>query len=472
MRVDTAMAVPLNPVSALLQNPHVVGVEDTCDYFQVDPGYGLSTSAIEIYRSRFGANELEQEEGKSIWSLLVEQFQDLLARILLMAALVSFLLALVSGDTEEGLTAFVEPLVILLILVANAAVSVWQESNAEKSLEALKKLQPELARVLRNGSWASVPAQELVPGDIVEIRVGDKVPADLRVIKLTTVSLRAEQSQLTGETQTVPKEADAMDASYVDCEIQSKINMLFASTTIANGAARAIVVATGMQTEIGKIQLAVQAAGAEEEQTPLQQKLDEFGETLSKVIGVICVLVWVINFGNFNEPSHGGFVRGCIYYFKTAVALAVAAIPEGLTAVITTCLALGTRKMAQKNAIVRRLPSVETLGCTTVICSDKTGTLTTNEMSCIRFAVPISADDLDIYDVKGHTYSPVGRITRRAPGCKTEQFSWIGPSDRGLQYFAKCACICNEAKLEIDPKNPEKFIRHGEPTEAALKVRF
>lgn len=459
-----------NSAYSLLKDPHVVDVEDVCQFFDVDPDFGLSTAAVEVYRARFGTNELVQEEGKSIWALLLEQFQDLLARILLMAALVSFLLAIVSGDAEEGLTAFVEPIVILLILIANAIVSVWQESNAEKSLEALKKLQPELARVLRNGVWTTLLAQELVPGDIVEIRVGDKVPADLRVLKLMTVSLRAEQSQLTGETQTVPKESDALDVSYADCEIQSKINTLFSSTTIANGAACTIVVATGMQTEIGKVQSAVQAAGAEEEQTPLQQKLDEFGEMLSKVIGIICILVWVINFGNFNEPSHGGFFRGCIYYFKTAVALAVAAIPEGLTAVITTCLALGTRKMAQKNAIVRHLPSVETLGCTTVICSDKTGTLTTNEMSCVRFVVPHSAEELDIFNVEGHTYAPVGRVFRQLPGGKLEEFRNIGPADRGLHFFAKCATICNESKLDLNPDHPDKFLRHGEPTEAALKV--
>merc|ERR1719214_533069 len=190
-----------------------------------------------------------------------------------------------------------------------------------------------------------------------------------------------------------------------------------------------------MQTEIGKIQSAVKEAADDEEQTPLQQKLDEFGNQLAKLIGIICLLVWLINYKHFFDPIHGSFVRGCIYYSKIAVALAVAAIPEGLPAVITTCLALGTRKMAQKNAIVRKLPSVETLGCTTVICSDKTGTLTTNEMCCVRFCMPKSATELKNHAVEGHTYAPVGPVA---------EIKSIGENDKALQAFAKISSMCNE----------------------------
>jgi len=202
----------------------------------------------------------------------------------------------------------------------------------------------------------------------------------------------------------------------------------------------------------------VTKAGEEEEQTPLQQKLDEFGNLLAKMIGVICLLVWLINYKHFFDPVHGSVLKGCIYYFKIAVALAVAAIPEGLPAVITTCLALGTRQMAKRNAIVRKLPSVETLGCTTVICSDKTGTLTTNEMCVVKLAMP-EAGSMKAYDVEGHNYTPVGVV-------KGLSVKW-GES-KAIHNLAQISCMCNESRLLVDDE--DKIIRNGEPTEAAIRV--
>eukprot|EP00397_Hematodinium_sp_SG-2012_P002469 GEMP01002476.1.p1 GENE.GEMP01002476.1~~GEMP01002476.1.p1 ORF type:complete len:850 (+),score=213.62 GEMP01002476.1:88-2550(+) len=234
--------------------------------------------------------------------------------------------------------------------------------------------------------------------------------------------------------------------------------MLFSSTTVSNGVCEGIVISTGMQTEIGLIQQAVQSASEEESQTPLQKKINEFGDQLAKVIFVICALVWIINYQHFFDPMHGSVLRGCIYYFKIAVALAVAAIPEGLPAVITTCLALGTRKMAKRHCIVRKLPSVETLGCTTVICSDKTGTLTTNEMCVVKLAMPNVKDGLTVWDVKGHTYQPVGAV---------ENLPAIGRNDLALANLAKVAVICNESRIEF---KEDKYARIGEPTEAALIV--
>jgi Ca2+-transporting ATPase len=432
--------------------------------------HGLNDADVTSLRAVYGLNELEKEDPSTLWELILEQFDDTLVKILLVAAMVSFGLAVLEGrekgtdggadDHDMGLTAYVEPLVILIILILNAIVGVWQESNATAALEALKELQSEHARVLRNGKMQTVNSSELVPGDIVEVRVGDRVPADIRVLHLTTTQLRVDQAQLTGESQSVNKDVDIPTCQ--ENVIQSRTNMLFATTVVVNGIGRGMVCQTGMATEIGKIQQAVQDAGAEEESTPLKKKLDEFGDLLSYVIGVICLLVWIINYQHFFDPVHGGVINGCIYYFKIAVALAVAAIPEGLPTVITTCLALGTRKMAAKNAIVRKLPSVETLGCTSVICSDKTGTLTTNEMSAVEFKLPSASahQDMQTYNVSGITYAPEGTIEPR-----------IGDVSKNAQVKQLCtiASLCNASSLEYD-KEHSKYIRVGEPTEAALKV--
>jgi len=439
--------------------PHVLPIEEILEYHGVSIECGLSSEQVVDQRAMFGSNQFDEQEAKSLLALIAEQFEDLLVRILLLSAVVSFFLAYIDdSNAEEGWTAYVEPLVILLILIANAFVGVWQESNAEAALEALKKLQPDVAMVLRDGRWKTIDAVDIVPGDIAEVKVGDQVPADMRLVKLKTTTIRIEQSQLTGESQSVAKDMEPVLER--NCVIQEKTNMLYSSTTISNGACWGVVVATGMSTEIGVIQASVSKAAEEEEATPLKKKLDEFGELLAKVIFLICALVWLINYKHFFDPVHGSFMRGCIYYFKIAVALAVAAIPEGLPAVITTCLALGTRKMAQKNAIVRKLPSVETLGCTTVICSDKTGTLTTNEMCCVRMVLPESTSSMQTYTVEGHTYAPVGAI-------KGLDVDWS--KDKALHTFCKIGALCNEARIDYDEEDA-RWTRTGEPTEAAIRV--
>lgn len=415
--------------------------EDCCDQFKVDVENGLSESQVESSLKKFGPNELPAEEGKSLWQLVLEQFDDLLVKILLLAAVISFVLAFFE-DEDDSITAFVEPFVILLILIANAIVGVWQERNAEDAIEALKEYEPEMGKVVRKGKDGiqKIRAKEIVPGDIVEISVGDKIPADIRLIDIHSTTLRIDQSILTGESVSVIKHTDPVpDPRAVN---QDKKNIVFSGTNVSAGKAKGIVIGTGLQTAIGRIRN--EMIDTEEIKTPLQQKLDEFGEQLSKVITLICIAVWAINIGHFNDPAHGGsWVKGAVYYFKIAVALAVAAIPEGLPAVITTCLALGTRRMAKKNAIVRSLPSVETLGCTSVICSDKTGTLTTNMMSVCKLFVFESHTELNEFEISGSTYEPIGDVFqhgRKVKGCDTV----------ALEELSTICVMCNDSAIDFN----------------------
>uniref|UniRef100_A0AAR2J118 Calcium-transporting ATPase n=1 Tax=Pygocentrus nattereri TaxID=42514 RepID=A0AAR2J118_PYGNA len=442
-----------------MENAHTKTVEEVYSYFSVNESTGLSLDQVKRQKEKWGPNELPAEEGKSLWELVVEQFEDLLVRILLLAACISFVLAWFE-EGEETITAFVEPFVILLILIANAIVGVWQERNAENAIEALKEYEPEMGKVYRQDrkSVQRIKARDIVPGDIVEVAVGDKVPADIRLTSIKSTTLRVDQSILTGESVSVIKHTDPVpDPRAVN---QDKKNMLFSGTNIAAGKAVGVVVATGVNTEIGKIR--DEMASTEQERTPLQQKLDEFGEQLSKVISLICIAVWIINIGHFNDPVHGGsWIRGAVYYFKIAVALAVAAIPEGLPAVITTCLALGTRRMAKKNAIVRSLPSVETLGCTSVICSDKTGTLTTNQMSVCRMFIVDQVDgdscSLREFTVTGSTYAPEGEDGKPVKCSKYD----------ALVEMATICALCNDSSLDYNEAKGV-YEKVGEATETAL----
>ncbi|XP_032429897.1 ATPase sarcoplasmic/endoplasmic reticulum Ca2+ transporting 1, like isoform X1 [Xiphophorus hellerii] len=445
-----------------MENAHTKETTECLSYFGVNENVGLSPDQVKKSLEKYGFNELPAEEGKSIWELIIEQFEDLLVRILLLAACISFVLAWFE-EGDETVTAFVEPFVILLILIANAVVGVWQERNAESAIEALKEYEPEMGKVYRSDrkSVQRIKAREIVPGDVVEVSVGDKVPADIRIVSIKSTTLRVDQSILTGESVSVIKHTDAVpDPRAVN---QDKKNMLFSGTNIAAGKAIGVVAATGVSTEIGKIR--DQMAATEQEKTPLQAKLDEFGEQLSKVISLICVAVWAINIGHFNDPVHGGsWIRGAVYYFKIAVALAVAAIPEGLPAVITTCLALGTRRMAKKNAIVRSLPSVETLGCTSVICSDKTGTLTTNQMCVTKMFVIKNVDgdhvDLDAFDISGSKYTPEGEVSQGGGKVNCSQYD-------GLVELATICALCNDSSLDYN-ESKKIYEKVGEATETAL----
>ncbi|XP_022768630.1 calcium-transporting ATPase 3, endoplasmic reticulum-type isoform X1 [Durio zibethinus] len=444
-----------------MEDAYVRSVSEVLDFFGVDSTKGLSDSQVLQHARLYGKNVLPEEERASFWKLVFKQFDDLLVKILIAAALVSFVLALINGET--GLAAFLEPSVILLILAANAAVGVITETNAEKALEELRAYQADIATVLRNGCFSILPATELVPGDIVEVSVGSKIPADMRMIEMLTDQLRVDQAILTGESCSVEKDLESTKAT--NAVYQDKTNILFSGTVVVAGRARAVVVGVGASTAMGSIRDSM--LRTDDEVTPLKKKLDEFGTFLAKVIAGICILVWIVNIGHFRDPSHGGFLRGAIHYFKIAVALAVAAIPEGLPAVVTTCLALGTKRMARLNAIVRSLPSVETLGCTTVICSDKTGTLTTNMMSVAKICVVNSVQNgpaIAEFGVTGTTYAPEGFIFD-STGIQLE-FPAQLPC---LLHIAMCSALCNESLLQYNPDNGN-YEKIGESTEVALRV--
>ncbi|KAF7304679.1 Calcium-transporting ATPase [Mycena kentingensis (nom. inval.)] len=443
-----------------MDSPWAQSPQQILEHFGVHPDRGLSSDQAAKHAQVYGKNELPEDPPTPIWELILEQFKDQLVLILLASAVISFVLALFE-ESESLAGAFVEPLVILLILIANATVGVIQETNAEKAIDALKEYSPDEAKVVRSSQIARIHASELVPGDIISVSVGDKIPADCRLLSVSSSSFRIDQAILTGESVSVNKYADVVpDLKAVK---QDMTNMLFSGTTVVNGTATAVVVYTGIRTAIGDIHKSITSQISEK--TPLKRKLDDFGDLLAKVISVICLLVWLVNIRHFWDPSHHGVLKGAIYYFKIAVALAVAAIPEGLAAVITACLALGTKKMAQKNAIVRNLPSVETLGCTNVICSDKTGTLTTNQMSVSKFLVVDGRTGSPReFTVEGTTFSPYGSVVS-ADG---KEASAELRSD-AVQRLAEISAICNDAKIVY---NSEKAVYSnvGEPTEAALKV--
>ncbi|KAF8626260.1 hypothetical protein AX15_004935 [Amanita polypyramis BW_CC] len=442
-----------------LDSPWTRSPTEILAYFGVDSNHGLNEEQVALYAQKYGKNELPEDPPTPLWELILEQFKDQLVLILLASAVISFVLAFFDESETSWGTAFVEPLVILLILVANATVGVVQESSAEQAIDALKEYSPDEGKVIRSGQIKRIHATDIVPGDIISVAVGDKVPADCRLLSVSSSSFRVDQAILTGESTSVNKYVDIVpDEKVVK---QDMTNILFSGTTVVNGNARAVVIYIGQKTAIGDIHKSI--ASQISEKTPLKRKLDDFGDMLAKVISVICILVWLVNIRHFWDPAHHGVLKGAIYYFKIAVALAVAAIPEGLAAVITACLALGTKKMAQKNAIVRNLPSVETLGCTNVICSDKTGTLTTNQMSVSKFSV-VSATGVREYIVEGTTFAPHGLI-KSADGHDASAELKSDP----IQRLAEISALCNDARIVYNP-DKHAYSNVGEPTEAALRV--
>ncbi len=335
-------------------------VKDVETELKTDLENGLNSKQVEENKSKYGENELQEKKKEPLIKKFIAQFKDFSIIVLIIAAIVSGVVGVAQG---EG---FTDTIIILIVVLLNAVIGVAQESKAEKSLEALRKLSEHAAKVVRDGKEQVIPARELVPGDLVIIETGDYVSADLRIIE--AVNLKSQESSLTGESVPVEKSIEAIKGEEIG--IGDRVNMLFSSSLITYGRGKAIVVETGMNTEVGKI--AGMLNNTEKQETPLQRRLNSLGKTLGIAALAICAFIFVL-----------GLLQGkdVISMFMTAVSLAVAVIPEGLVAVSTIVLAIGVQKMVKKNAIVKKLPAVETLGSSTVICSDKTGTLTQNKMT-------------------------------------------------------------------------------------------
>ena len=348
--------------------PHNTPQEDLLKELRTSLEAGLSSQEAQQRLGQYGENKLAEKKKKTNLQRFLEQFKDAMIIILLLAAAVSFVVACFGHDPME----FFEPLLILLIVVLNSVLGMVQEAKAEKALDALKSMSAPHARVLRDGKEQVIDAAQLVPGDVIRLEAGDFIPADARLLK--SVSLKSEESALTGES--VPSEKDAAALVEEKAPLGDRSNMVFSGCSVTYGTATAVVTGTGMNTEMGKI--AGLLEGEEEGQTPLQQKLAQLGKYLGFVALAACAVIFVV-----------GLVNGInvLEIFMTAVSLAVSAIPEGLPAIVTIVLAIGVQRMVRKNALIRRLPAVETLGSASVICSDKTGTLTQNRMTLVKLWV-------------------------------------------------------------------------------------
>lgn len=339
--------------------------ESVLNELHSDMEKGLSSSQAAQLAERYGPNKLKEKKKKSSAQRFFDQFKDVMILILLAAAAISFVLACMGDDPME----FFEPVLILLIVVLNAVMGMLQESKAEKALDALKNMSAPHARVIRDGEETIIEASALVPGDIIHLEAGDFIPADARL--LSSVSLKSEESALTGES--VPSEKDADAEVSENAALGDRNNMVFSGCSITYGTAAAVVTATGMDTEMGKIANLLDSES--DTQTPLQKKLAQLGKYLGILALAACGIIFAVGLSN-GIPV--------LEIFMTAVSLAVSAIPEGLPAIVTVVLSIGVQQMVKKNALIRRLPAVETLGSASIICSDKTGTLTQNRMTLVK----------------------------------------------------------------------------------------
>ncbi|MCI0708726.1 MAG: cation-translocating P-type ATPase [Chloroflexi bacterium] len=424
---------------------HVMSSEEAIASLNTDIESGLTEEEVIQRLETYGNNELAEAPRPGFLERFIAQFNNFVILFLIFAAGVSFILALLEGETP------VESIAILAIVILNAALGLVQEGRAEQALSALKKLAAPEAQVLRSGNTVTIPSHLVVPGDVVLLEAGDYIPADLRLVE--TANLKIEEASLTGESVPVDKKADAqVEESAV---LGDRKNMAYMSTIVTYGRGAGVVVATGMNTEIGKIAEIIQST--EEEETPLQQRLNQLGRVLSIAALFICGLVFLL--GVYQAVRHDeDMVEAIRESFIVAVSLAIAAVPEGLPAVVTINLAIGMREMIKRNALIRRLPAVETLGSATAVASDKTGTLTQNEMTAVQLYVAGQRLELS-----GEGYQPTGKFLYEKG--EKDPHSWLE-----VEQILRGALLASDARLENDKNNPSHYRMVGDPTEGALVV--
>jgi len=404
---------------------------------------GLSEEEASRRIKKYGYNELVEKKRVTPIQIFLDQFKDIFVIMLLIAILLSIFIGWykstsVAGTNGGFLDEYVDAVTIGAIVALNAVVGFVQEYRSEKAIEAMKKLAAPRARVLREGKEKFIPAREVVPGDIILLDAGDRIPADARLLE--TVELKIEEAVLTGESTPVNKTISVVEEKT---PVTERKNMVFMGTYVTYGRGKAVVVATGMQTEFGKIAEMVQTVV--EEETPLKKKLERFAKKLGTIIVLVCIIVFILEI--FREGTH---LENIVDMFMTAVALAVSAVPEGLPAVVTVSLALGARELARRNAILRRLASAETLGATTVICSDKTGTLTKGEMTVRKIYLGGK-----IIEVTGVGYEDKGEFLLNGES--------LNPDNDDLRLLLRASALCTNA--QYDGKNVV-----GDTTEGALIV--
>ncbi|MFW9784336.1 MAG: cation-translocating P-type ATPase, partial [Candidatus Heimdallarchaeota archaeon] len=356
-------------------NPHAISTEETEQVVRTSIEKGLNEIEAQKRLEVYGRNELIKEKGKTAWQIFISQFKDFLIYLLFFAIIVSVIIGIYEASTsgEPWSSEYTDAIVIAAILIVNAILGFYQEFQAERALESLKKLAPHIAKVRRNGRVMEIDVENLVPGDIVLVEEGDKFPADIRIYK--EFSLYVDEAILTGESKPVKKQIDPVEKKMI---LADRTNLGYMNTIITRGNGEGIVIGTGMQTEIGKIAESLQEE--EIELSPFQQEVNRFGKLLGIIIIVICLAVFVTELIIILATEGFAFgeaeINEIIEAFEIAISLAVSAVPEGLIVVITVVMSIGMRKMADRNALVRKLTAVETLGRVNVICSDKTGTLT------------------------------------------------------------------------------------------------